>query len=218
MKNLMFWSFCFVLVSCSKSSHEDIQQTEYLSESNISSNCIEEDDFMAIAEGIAGFYSELMDETKLSIQEKTHNLEEEINNFPETIDLCDLADMYSRNLLIDRENVDTYLTTLIDYKTIITAHGFSECFYNELEGRVGIEAFSFFKETGSINKRWFLSTLAAAFGAGDCITGVLAIIDTCAYVATGIITAPTGIGAVACWGGATASATYAFSTVGDNDC
>jgi len=211
----------FLTLATSCSNNEEIQEIDYLSESSLSSDsCIEEDDFMEIAEGFTGFYSELMDETELSLQDKIDNLEAEATNYPDHMSLEDLSKMYSRGLGISKSYVDLFLNTLVEYKSIITAEGFSECFYNTLRDHVGEEAFQFQLSPGNeaISKRWFLSTLASALGASRCVSGVLAIVDTAAYVATGIITAPTGIGAVATWGGAAASAAYAFSTVGDNDC
>lgn len=209
-----------MLVSCTKNS--DSLTSPLMSktpddpineENNLRNNCFTEEEFLSIAQGFSGFWSQFMDTSNLTIQTKLENLGNAVDNYSSPIPLSILAEIYEQELLIDSANVAAFLSTIVTYRSIISAEGFSQCFYEELAYRVGEDAFS---TNGEITEsRWFLSTLASALGAGPCITGPLAVLDTCAYVATGILTAPTGIGAIANWGGAVASFGYALSTIKD---
>lgn len=217
MKKVILLSFCTVLVlSCSK---EQVGQFEepvigYSESASTPSGVpFTEDEFLAIAEGFVGFWSQFRDTKGLDIESKLTNLQNATSQYSSPIPLSTLAEIYERELLIDGDNVALFLQTLVKYKEIISAEGFSQYFYDELKSRVGGDAFS--PEGGEIESRWFLATLAAALGAGPCVTGPLAVLDTAAYIATGVLTAPTGIGAVANWGGAVASYGYALSTIGD---
>jgi hypothetical protein len=178
---------------------------------HLQEGCFTEEAFMSIAQGFAGFWSQFRDTSFLSIQTKLDNLQNATDTFSSPIPLSILAGIYEQELLIDSSNVAPFLSTLVEFKDIISAEGFSQCFYDELVIRAGEDAF--YPNGNSVESRWFLSTLASALGAGPCITGPMAIIDTCAYIATGVLTAPTGVGAVANWGGAVASYGYAMSTV-----
>lgn len=173
--------------------------------------CFTEEEFMSIAQGFVGFWSQFRDTSTLSIQAKLDNLHNATDTISTPITLNVLAEIYEQELLIDSSNVAAFLSTLVEFKDIIAAEGFSQCFYDELVSRAGEDEFS--PNGSGVESRWFLSTLASALGAGPCITGPMAVIDTCAYIATGILTAPTGVGALANWGAAVASYGYALSTI-----
>lgn len=216
MKNLVVLLFPILLVSCSKDSEgilQSVQQETTVNQPKSINGCFTEEEFMSIAEGFTGFWSEFRDTSIINIQTKLENLSEALNGYPDTIPLRTLALIYEQELLVDSSSVAAFLSTLVEFKDIISTDGFSQCFYDELVSKVGEEAFT--PSGSTVESRWFLATLAAALGAGPCVTGPLAVIDTSAYIATGVLTAPTGIGAVANWGGAVASYGYALSTIGE---
>lgn len=213
MKNLVVLLFAILLVSCSKDSDGVLQSLEQETIVNEPNGCFTEQEFMSIAEGFAGFWSEFRNSSVINVQTKLENLSEALNGYPDTISLETLALIYEQELLVDSSSVAAFLSTLAEFKDIISVDGFSQNFYDELVSIVGEEAFTF--SDSNVESRWFLATLASALGAGPCVTGPLAVLDTSAYIATGLLTAPTGIGAVANWGGAIASYGYALSTIED---
>ena len=214
MRVLVIAFLIMLSVSCSENSDNFISpltqevtpttlnEVEFLSANEVEpllTNCFTEEEFLFIAQGFVGFWSEFRDESRLDIQTKLYNLKTATETYTSPIPLSTLAQIYEQELLIDNSNVAAFLSTLVEYKDVISSENFSECFYNELVTRVGEDAFVF---NGNNNSRWFIATLAA-------------VLDTCAYIASGVITAPTGVGAVANWGGAIASYGYAMSTIGD---
>jgi len=206
---------CFLVLIMVMTSAQSCQKKQQSMDeaifNHLQEGCFTEAEFMSIAQGFAGFWSQFRDTVFLSIQAKLDNLHNATDTFTSPIPLSILAEIYEQELLIDSNNVAAFLSTLVEFKDIISAEGFSRCFYEELVIRAGESAFS--PNENGVESRWFLSTLASALGAGPCITGPMAIIDTCAYIATGVLTAPTGVGAVANWGGAVALYGYAMSTV-----
>lgn len=215
MRLLSVLALILLSVACSKNSSNPalpITQEVLLPETeSFGKGCFTEDEFLAIAEGFVGFWVQFRDESQLDVRTKFENLSNALNVYSGPISLSTLAEIYEEELLIDKSNVEAFLSTLVEYKDVISSEGFSQCFYDELVDQVGENAFA--PMDNSVESRWFLSTLAGALGAGPCITGPLAILDTAAYIATGVLTAPTGIGAIANWGGAVASFGYALSTI-----
>lgn len=200
-----------MLMTFVQSCQQNQQSTESERTNLLQEGCFTEEEFMSIAQGFVGFWSQFRDTSILSIQTKLDNLHNATDTFSSPIPLIVLAEIYEQELLIDSSNVAAFLSTLVEFKDIISSEGFSQCFYDELLSRVGEDEFS--PNGSNVESRWFLSTLASTLGAGPCISGAMAVIDTCAYIATGILTAPTGIGAIANWGGAIVSYGYAMSTI-----
>ena len=61
----------------------------------------------------------------------------------------------------------------------------------------------------SNNRKGILGSLGEIFGAGNCVKGTLNTLDTVGYIVLGILTAPTGVGAVV--NGSAAGASYGLA-------
>jgi hypothetical protein len=171
--------------------------------------CMPDSTFWAISEGLYGYLVQLRDTSKVSLQQKMISYSEARELYPTYCSLCVIMSLQEEHLRIDSINVQLFFNMLINHKATILSDNFSECYLNTLQEKLGQFEYS----NSNSNSRWFLAALAATFGAGPCITGPLAILDGCVGIASGILTAPTGAGAIACWGGAAANIAYGFSTI-----
>lgn len=178
---------------------------------------LSEEDFTAISEGIFGYITDLRNNNSSgSIFDKLQSYHDLRAMYPGIeIPLLDDMEYQAYTLEVSQENLENFFSTLIYYKDVITAPGFSEDFMAILSTKTAQNIKPGQSVKPDDQSKWFFATLAAALGAGPCVTGPLAVLDTCAYIATGVLTAPTGIGAVINWGGAVASYGYALSTIGD---
>jgi len=177
-------------------------------------DCLSDEDFQEILDGIIILFEELRDESIVDLSTKNTKLKKSLAVYEDNpVSLCELSDIYQNDLLISSEATEKFLNTLLNYNDIITSENFAECFVEKLINKYGIDTFDINQSENTNSNKWFLATLADALGAGPCVTGPLAVIDTVAYIGTGIFTAPTGIGAIACWGGAVASYGYAISSL-----
>lgn len=157
--------------------------------------------FMEFSFALYEYMDELMDTSVYSLETKIEKLNILLIPLPDTVELLDLIDIQNEAFLIDPSKIENFFNVLIKYKEIITDPDFPVSYIDILD------------EKTSGSPRWFLSTLASLLGANKCWTGAFAVIDTAAYIATGILTAPTGIGAIANWGAAAASYAYALSSI-----
>ncbi len=177
-------------------------------------SCFTEQEFLTIAEGFTGFFDQMNDVSQRNMETKLDSLYRSIGVLiGDTISFNTLARIYQKDLLVDSINVAIFLNTLYNNRNIITASGFSQCFYDELVNQVGEESFG---ANSGIESRWFLATLAAALGAGPCTQAALGCLDACCGVAGGILTAPTGIGAAVNW--ATTGVSYGAAMVNLHAC
>lgn len=173
--------------------------------------CMPDSTFWAISEGLYGYLVQLRDTSKVSLQKKMISYSEARESYPTYCSLCVIMSLQKEHLRIDSINVQLFFDMLINHKATILSENFSECYLNTLQEKLGQYEYS--NSNSNSNSRWFLSALAATFGAGPCITGPLAILDGCVAIAAGILTAPTGIGAFSCWGSAAVNIAYGFSTI-----
>ena len=203
MKNLSIFLIFLQLffVSCIKDSNEmNDYEVFYLS----TETELNDENFLEIANGITPFLKQYL-KIKYKNKDGINSYKNIRASYGTNLTIESEINLIHGNLKIDRSSSILFFKTLIKYKKVFA----SKDFISRLNAYVTISS------EGTLENRWFLGTLAAALGAGPCVTGPLSILDSCIGITTGILTAPTGIGAVANWGAAAASYGYGMSALGD---
>lgn len=180
-----------------------VNEEEYLPETIITNNfgewSISDNDFYEISEALYNYLVDAYDESVTDIETKSSNLRSARDLMNDTIKLCQLMQLHRDYMLVDSIHSRNFFLMLLEHKETITHPDFKTVYLAMLDEKKD-------------ESRWFLGTLAGLLGASPCTQSAMHCLDACAGVAMGILTAPTGIGAVACWGAAAASYAAAIAT------